>query len=260
MKIDKDNFTDIQIPNVNSNIFCQLLIAIQSIAKYALIYPCGIFSEVKLYGDSEEKPNEIAQLFIHGYGHNSTAWKSWKKEIKAKNFTNAHTINLHGMFINNLSQFSEQVKKRIADIHKETGSTTFQLIGHSMGGNIACNVAGSNGKITLKNGTKITIESVVTIASPLKGTPLSHIALDPSGRSMISSSPHLKRVRTKIKKNTSTRFLHIGSSDDLIVPSNRTRVGNSPYRELENVDHLGILHHHKAQKLTLSHLSNSYTK
>jgi hypothetical protein len=218
-----------------------------SLLWYACFYPCALFSEIKF---QTRQKGDTAQLFIHGYLLNSSVWMGWRKLP----FPYAYTINLKGMFRVGLEEFAEQVKDKIYKIAKETGVSKFQLIGHSMGGVIACAVAGDSGILNFDDGIQCEVVNTVAIGSPFMGSPLAFLAIDRSGRSMLPSSTVLADIREKIKKNEKTRFLLIVSDEDLVVPLENAVVDSIPIMRIKKGNHIALLESEEVQKAVVEFL------
>ena len=115
-----------------------------------------------------EHNNQQPILLIHGLVHNSSAWIEYRKRLKDANVGPVFTINLGNPF-GSIDGHAEKVKGMVAEIQRITGRKDIMLVGHSMGGLVAS-------KFALDLATEETrVTDIVTIGSPLKGTPLAKL-------------------------------------------------------------------------------------
>ena len=186
---------------------------------------------------SPEHKKNTPVLLVHGYLHNSSCWHIFKKELLKDNPDRlVFTIDLGAMPFNKSidGTYQDRMAEKIAEIKSLTGSNSIHLVGHSMGGMVsavyACNEAEK------EDGVKV--ESVVTIGSPLEGTPVGQIAFEPLAKAMRTDSPLVSgtyhtfelgkyTVRTYVKESMGDRignirdhvnFFHFGTTSDEFVP------------------------------------------
>ncbi len=177
-------------------------------------------------------------LLIHGYFNDSSVWFFQKKQLEEAGLGPIYTIDL-GYPFRSIVEYAHQVDDKAKLIAEETHREDLVLIGYSMGGLVSAWYAtqvAPKGKVT----------DIVTIGSPLAGTPLARIGIGRNAREMQRNSNLLKRIQEEIDKNRQIRFYHIASkSDELVYPGASTAIlGNDPSRQfvIEDVGHAGLIY------------------
>lgn len=193
-------------------------------------------------------------LLVHGYLNSGAVWFFQRMQLKAMGFGPVYTIHLGHPF-QSIRTYAEKVKRRAEQIAEETGRKDLVLVGHSMGGLVSSYYAG----ILASEGT---VTDVVTIGSPLGGTPMARIGLGPNAREMEPGSALSKEVWSAIEKNRNVRFFHIATRPDLLVmPPSTALPGNDPSRHfvLDDIGHVGLLFSKRVSKLIGNWIGNRFT-
>lgn len=174
-------------------------------------------------------------LLIHGYMHFGGVWLFQKRWLEALGLGPIYTISLGHPF-RSIALYAEKVKKKAEAIAQETGRQDLMLIGHSMGGLVASYYAtrlASPGSVT----------DVVTIASPLAGTPMAWIGLGPNAREMRPRSLWIQELQKAIEETSAIRFYHIAThSDALVIPGISAVLEKNPHFVFEDLGHTSLLY------------------
>ena len=133
------------------------------------------------------------------------------------------------------------------------------LMGHSMGGIVAAKAAEE-----LKN-KNIRVISVITICSPLKGTPriiAPFQLLAKSLNEMMPESKFLVELEKKIRQNEissphAINYLFISSSHDVICPADVCVIPSTIFKShhVENEGHLSVMNSQQVVKIINTHIS-----
>jgi len=212
-----------------------------------LLYPLqGFFQKKITPAASDERPI----LLIHGYLHNSTAWIYMMDELKKAGFKSVYTISLWHPF-RSIPEYAALVQEKAKKIVEETGQKNLIFIGHSMGGLVASEAA-----LTI-TGEDVNVTDVVTLGSPLKGTPLAKIGLGANARQMQLDSAFSQDLSARILKNEKNiRFFEAASSLDEIVPGKYALLGQKGRQLLLNdLGHIGMLFSPKVAHWIVNSLS-----
>lgn len=174
-------------------------------------------------------------LLVHGYVNNGSVWIFQKMWLKKAGLGPIYTINLGHPF-RSIQEYAEKVKTKAEEIALETGRSDLILIGHSMGGLVSSLYA-----LTLaKPGT---VTDIITIGSPLEGTPVACIALGPNGREMECNSKLIKQLQDAMAKNRQIRFHHIATkSDQLVIPGHTAVIADNNHFIIEDIGHASLLY------------------
>lgn len=174
-------------------------------------------------------------LLVHGYVNHSSVWLFFKRRLEALGFGPIYAINLGHPF-RSIQCYAEKVKAMAEQIAKETGRNDLILIGHSMGGIVSSLYAT---KFALPN----SVTDVITIASPLHGTPMAHIGLGPNAKEMRPRSELLAKLCEDISKNQEIRFFHLGTkTDQVVVPGSSAILQENKHFLVEDLGHASLLY------------------
>lgn len=179
---------------------------------------------------AHEATDAFPIILIHGYLHNSSAWRWLRYELEHKRFGPVYTINL-GSIHQSIEQYAAKVDSLIDEIREETGARKVQLVGHSMGGLVATWVASYRPHHVAK---------VITLGSPMEGTVLAKIGTGPCAAEMQIGSPFLHQLKLHAETLTMVPFVHIASDADQITIPHETGVPDyTPDSKKVWVDGLG---------------------
>ncbi len=165
-------------------------------------------------------------LLIHGYLHNNSAWGHYCRELVEAGYGPIYAVNL-GNPLKSIDEHAELVAEQIQQLEG------WSIIGHSLGGVVACEVA-------MRFPERV--DKVITLGSPLEGSYVAAIGFGGAAQDIYPGSPFLARFREKMANNQQVRCYHLGSCDDwLIVPTTSAVPAFSGYSKtylLEEVGHL----------------------
>ncbi len=172
-------------------------------------------------------PNkDIPIILVHGYLHNSSAWMVHRWLLNNQGYKNVFTVDLGAIpFGKSIEKYAEVLEARVNEIMVKSEIKQVRLIGHSMGGLVTSYYA------LLKEHNHFTIKDVITLDSPLQGTPLAHICFDQPAKQMRPNHEFNKTLSAEIS-NTDIRFHHFGSDTDFIV-GKKTALNGNPANEIK---------------------------
>lgn len=190
-------------------------------------------------------------LFVHGYLHNESGWRSFKKALakEGKPLGEVHVITKAKTFTS-IDLYSEQIHKKIEEIQAQSSARRkVILIGHSMGGLAITNYVN-------KHARPGEVAGVITLGSPLHGTNLAKkIGVGTCAREMEPNSKFLKELLESADKHSSTKFYHMSFSHDELVPTqNALREGaaNATNEVAEGFGHVAPLYDKGIQQKVVS--------
>lgn len=146
-------------------------------------------------------------ILIHGYLHNSSAWRWIRYELERDGYGPVYVVELKSIF-NSIEDSASVVDRLIDEIRAETGANKVQLVGHSLGGLVATWVASYRPHH---------VSMVITIGSPLEGTRLAAPMQCTCGKQMKIGAPFLEALKEHAETLTMVPFVHIASDADLII-------------------------------------------
>ncbi len=174
-------------------------------------------------------------LLVHGYMNHGSVWVFQKRRLRALGLGPIFTIHLGHPF-RSIRFYAEKVKAKAEAIANQTGRRDLILIGHSMGGLVSSWYA-------TQLAPPHSVTDVITIGSPLAGTPLARLGLGPNAREMEPESPFLKELQAAIAKNQTVRFHHIATkTDQLVIPGTSAAIVENKHFILEDIGHASLLY------------------
>lgn len=184
------------------------------------------------------KGSGVPILLVHGYINHARVWFLQKRWLEAMGLGPIYTIGLGHPF-RSIEEYAEKVKRRAEEIARKTHREDLVLVGHSMGGLVCSWYATHLAKAN-------TIKHVITIGSPLQGTPMAYIAIGQNGRQMEPHSLFTHQLRESMQARPDIPFSHIATTSDQIVwPASSAFLSNHNHKILHDVGHAGLLYSHR---------------
>lgn len=194
----------------------------------------------------------IPILLIHGFNHNRSAWFSLSRKLHRAGFANIHAINLRrGNHC--IADQAEWVMQQAKELQRNAGVRELILIGHSMGGLVACHCA-----VMTEGGHAIT--HVMTLGAPLHGTRMAVLAGGHACQEMRVGSPYTDELCRAIGADHRVRYFHLGSwFDNMVIPSESAVTGKRPGHErlFPDVGHLTMLFSSKVAQQVIDWLRST---
>lgn len=189
---------------------------------------------------------KIPLLLIHGLYHNSSAWSYFKNELSKQSVGPIFTINLKNPF-GSIVEHAKKVQTKIEKIKALTGRNDIVLVGHSMGGLVACQYA-----LELNVNKNTQVKQIITLGSPLEGTYTAYLGIGKSCYEMRRNSPFINQLSKQIKQESNISFLHVASMKDAIILPNSSALllskTNGKRKKIFNLSHLSLLYSKKIVK------------
>jgi pimeloyl-ACP methyl ester carboxylesterase len=175
-------------------------------------------------------------LMINGYLSFGTTWMYQKTKLAEAGLGPIYTMNIGTG--RSIDTYAQEVREKVREIQEETKRTDLVLIGHSKGGLVSAHFATQYAR---EIGSQVT--DVITIGSPLAGTPAAHFGLGLDASEMRLESPFHQSLRERIAKAAATRFFHIASTADPVVPLSSALMGNHFERQMfvKDLGHVALL-------------------
>jgi hypothetical protein len=183
-------------------------------------------------------------ILVHGFLHNRTAWIYLRPQLESKpEVGTLFTLNLGSPF-QSIESYAEILRRQLSEIKKMAPDDLLEvnLVGHSMGGLVSLHYAVENLEWNVQNG--IQVVNIVTLASPLQGTPVAHLAswCCPCAKEMLPGSNFLRNLHKKANKLSVIPF-SIGCGTDFIVSPKRSFLeGSQNVHEIPYMGHMTLLY------------------
>ena len=161
---------------------------------------------------SREEAQHTPVILVHGYLHNSSAWHSWRSDLK-RNHHPVFTVDLGAApYGKSIAQYADKLVNLTLDCLRKAGNKKdVEFIGHSMGGLVIYTAAE---KLQEKG---IKVKAVATLGSPLAGTKVADwiAAKTITGQCSVdmktTSELKIEEIRLKIPS------FHVASTRDPLV-------------------------------------------
>lgn len=192
------------------------------------------------FNPNQPDQKTIPVLLLHGSGYNETQFTLMRQFLG----NNVYSLNYaEGRFSNSKETTvqdyasNDKIKEMIAKIKRETGQDKILIIGHSMGGNVGCEIS----RIARENPAHfdgVQVPWVITLNSPLKGSP----SLDrvfPKDRDerykdmSIDCERRKKLIRSTLQaeRNGLLEIYNMGATTDFACPEKCTMLTEDPRRK-----------------------------
>jgi triacylglycerol lipase len=175
-------------------------------------------------------------LLVNGYLSFGSTWQYQRQRLIEAGLGPVYTMNIGSG--RSIITYAKQVQEKVSQIQAETGRNDLVFVGHSKGGLVSSYYA-----THLADPAKTEITDIITIGSPLAGTPLAYLAPGYDASEMRSGASFHQELRKKIQEHSHIRFSHIASEADEVVPLSSALLGEDRSRQmvLKDIGHLGLV-------------------
>ena len=199
----------------------------------AFLFPATLFDHYhEPKGDLRGRPI----LMINGYLSFGSTWHYLKNRLAEAGFGPIYTMNI-GSF-DSISEYAAQVRTQVKKIQNETGRKDLTFICHSKGG-----LVGSYYATRLAAADGVQVADMITIGSPLAGTPIAKYSIGLDAKEMRPDHPFHAGLRQEIAKHPEIRFSNIASETDEFVPLKSALLDgdNARQRVFRDLGHLELI-------------------
>lgn len=214
---------------------CKLYVLITRI--HSIFYAISLFpfTFFGLYHAPRGSKEGTPILLLNGYLSFGSTWDYQRRKLAEANLGPIHTMNIGSG--KSIRVYAEQVGKKIQKILEKKAEKEIILVGHSKGGLVASYYA------SILATEETTVKYVVTIGSPLAGTPFARVCFGQDAEEMTTNSLFTQDLREKITQCVKTHFFYIASEEDGIVSKESALLGkdSSHHFVLKDLGHLSLL-------------------
>lgn len=240
----------------------ELALAAFHVATYPLgLVPSAQPVEVPLmsrraaYRPAEALDPAVAQIpvvLIHGYVHNHSAFLVMASSLRAAGFAHVHGLNYNPLR-SDIPTIADLLGVEVERVLAATGAERCILIGHSMGGIVARYYT----QLLAEPGT---IDTVVTLGSPHRGTYTAHIGPGPAAYQLRPHSPLLRRLEESARPSDTRWIAYYSDLDVMVTPAVSGKLVHPALRAkniyLRNTGHLSLLLSGEALRSIVDHLAD----
>lgn len=228
-----------------------LTMEVNAVVASAILFPYTLFS---CYHSAKGKKDGRPILMVNGYLGFGSNWDYQREKLIEAGLGPVYTMNVGSL--RSIKTYAKEVQAKVAEIQKETGRKDLALVGHSKGGLVSSYYA------TKLADKETTITDVITIGSPLGGTPVAYIGPGYDASEMRPDTPFNQKLRQKIKENRHIRFSHIASEQDDVVPLSSALPEGDRSRKLvlKDIGHVALVYSSRVADQTCKWLKESENK
>lgn len=220
-------------------------------AAHVALYPFGV-ARAKPYVDADvplpSAPRhpalraapataDIPVVLAHGYVHNRSAFVALTRQLRRAGFRYIHGLNYNPLR-HDIPEIAEMLAVEVDRVRDATGAEQVMLVGHSMGGIVAR-------FYTQELAAPGAVDTVVTLASPHRGTYASYLAPGPASRDLRPGSRLVRQLQEGARPS-STRWLAYWSDlDPFVTPAVHAKLSHpalcATNIRLRDTGHLSLL-------------------
>jgi pimeloyl-ACP methyl ester carboxylesterase len=193
-------------------------------------------------------------LLVHGYFCNRGLWVQFVQRLAQARLGPIYTINC-GPPLGDIELFASQLRERIDHICEVTGSAQINVVAHSMGGLTTRAYL----RACQREGRAARIENFITIATPHHGTKVSTFGIGRCTRQMrwLDWGNRWLSSLAVDEKNLPKTLSIYTENDDIVYPSESSRIDWGDNVMLHGVGHVGMLFDERVMALVVARLRNS---
>lgn len=238
-------------------------------AAHVALYPFGV-ARAKPYTDphvplpsaprhpalrADPATADIPVVLVHGYIHNRSAFVALTRQLRRAGFRYIHGLNYNPLR-HDVGELAEMLAVEVDRVCDTTGSDQVMLVGHSMGGIVAR-------FYTQELAAPGTVDTVITLASPHRGTYASYLAPGPASRDLRPGSRLIRQLQEGARPS-STRWLAYWSDlDPFVTPAVHAKLSHPALAatnvRLRDTGHLSLLMSREVTSDVVDHLADRDT-
>lgn len=232
-------------------------------AFHVATYPLGIvpsaqpvavpFSARRMLGTSpmDAGAAETPVVLVHGYIHNHSAFLVMAGALRRAGFAHVHGLNYNPLRAG-IAEIADALAVEVERVLGATGAPRCIIIGHSMGGIVARYYT----QLIAAPGT---VDTVVTLGSPHRGTYTAHLGPGPAARELRPRSPLLRRLEESARPSEVRWIAYYSDLDIMVTPAVSAKLVHPALRatniRIHDTGHLSLLLSGEAMRSIVTHFS-----
>jgi triacylglycerol lipase len=188
---------------------------------------------------------------VHGYVHNRSAFLWMTRALRRAGFRHVHGLNYNPLR-DDIPTIAQMLAVEVDQVLAATGAKRCMVVGHSMGGIVA------RYYVQILGGHQ-TVDTVITLASPHRGTYTAQFGLGPAAD--LKPRSELMRTLEETARPTAVRWISYYSDlDFLIQPAVSAKLVHPALQatniRLRDTGHLSLLLSGEAMRSIVDHLAD----
>jgi triacylglycerol lipase len=194
---------------------------------------------------------EVPVVLVHGYVHNRSAFLWMTRALRRAGFRHVHGLNYNPLS-QDIPHIAQMLAVEVDQVLAATGAKRCMVVGHSMGGVVAryyVQVLGGHH----------TVDTVITLASPHRGTYTAHVGLGHA--TDLKPRSELMRTLEETARPGPVRWIaYYTDLDFLIAPAISAKLVHPALQatniRLRDTGHLSLLLSGEAMRSIIDHLAD----
>ena len=176
-------------------------------------------------------------LLVHGYAHNRSGFLSISRQLKRAGFRYVDGFNYNAL-IDGIPEAAARLGAEVERVLAATGASRVMLVGHSMGGMVAR-------YYVQQLGGEDTVDTVVTMGSPHRGTYASYIGVGRAAAQLRPNSELLRELDESARPGPVRWIAYWSDLDMFVTPVSHARLDHSALSahnvRVRDTGHLSLL-------------------
>jgi triacylglycerol lipase len=202
--------------------------------------------------EADHGAGHVPIVLVHGYVHNRSAFLVMAASLRRAGFEHVHGLNYNPLR-DDIPMIAEMLAVEVERVLGATGADRCMIVGHSMGGIVARYYT----QLLAPPGV---VDTVVTLASPHRGTYTAHFGVGPAAAQLGPRSRLLRRLEESARP-TDTRWIsYYCDLDVMVTPAASAKLVHPALKatniRLRNTGHLSLLLSGEALRSIIDHLTD----
>lgn len=226
-------------------------------AFHVATYPLGVRSRPLRavedeVGATDHETARMPVILLHGYVHNHSAFLLMSRALKKAGFRHIDGFNYNPLR-RDLSACATALAAEVERVLQLTGAPRCMIVGHSMGGIIA--------RLYVQElGGHERVDTVITLATPHRGTFTSYLGLGPACGQLRPGTPFLRRLEEGARPSTVRWIAYYSDLDLLVTPAVSAKLVHPALHatniRVRDTGHLSLLLSSDVIRSVVDHLSD----
>ena len=191
-------------------------------------------------------------LLVHGYIHNRSAFLAMSRQLKRSGFRYVDGFNYNAL-TEGIPEAAVRLGAEVERVLDATGADRVMIVGHSMGGIVAR-------YYVQELGGEDTVDTVVTLGSPHRGTYASYVGLGRATAQLRPGSSMMRRLESSARPGPVRWIAYWSDLDVFVTPIGNAKLEHTALQahnvRVRDTGHLSLLASGWVLKDVLAHLTD----
>ncbi|HUG86738.1 MAG TPA: alpha/beta fold hydrolase [Euzebya sp.] len=233
-------------------------------AVHAAVYPFGMARDANRRSTplhdydgldgmtTDDETAGMPVILVHGWVHNRSAFLGISRGLRRQGFRHIHAFDYNPLAYD-IPEIAGMLAAEVERVLSLTGARKVMVVGHSMGGVVAR-------YYVQQLGGDATIDTVICLGSPHRGTYAAYLAVGASGAQLKPGSSLMRKLE-ETARPSDVRWIAVYSDLDLLVmPAINAKLVHPALRahniKVADLGHLSLLLSGDVMRLVVSHLTD----